>query len=300
MSGAGVIKKQDAIFEYKVSDNASCKEVVIEKVTPLSSQVEIPEKIEGMTVTGIGKKAFLGADGIRQIRIASCVRTIDNWAFAHCKHLETLIIMNEKPELGRGVLDDSNAVKNICIGSEQKSAYSRLLASAIVFMDAQYLMLQNNVNKEDWFSGYDISLTSFINQDDDEGYTAMVLCGEEDILKNPVQYRSDKRKSKAYLCMLRLRNNDMLDELHEKLYKDYVINHSKGCRHDDAWQALLERFSDEIEYYKLFTELGAVNKDNIDDMLLDMQEGHAEAKAFLMKYKQENFGASDIFDSFCL
>jgi hypothetical protein len=51
----------------------------------------------------------------------------------------------------------------------------------------------------------------------------------------------------------------------------------------------------------MFADMGCITAENVDDMLLDMDENHAEAKAYVMNYKQENFaGGKDAFDMFVL
>ena len=80
----------------------------------------------------------------------------------------------------------------------------------------------------------------------------------------------------------------------------YLLSHTKGCPTEEAWEVLLSEFGEMVEYYKLFARLGGIHQDNIDDMLTDMGERFAEAKAFLLNYKQENFGGGDFFSQFQL
>ena len=64
---------------------------------------------------------------------------------------------------------------------------------------------------------------------------------------------------------------------------------------DETWQVILKEHGEEQAYYKLFTELGCVTKDNFDALLTDVGEDCPELRAYLMRYKEEKLGYQDFF-----
>jgi hypothetical protein len=199
------------------------------------------------------------------------------------------------------VFDENHALKFIYTGDGDSKEHAALLAKAPCVMDAEYLLNERYSGYDEWYTNWDARLNSIINEADDEGYTALVLCGEEDILKEPLEFCRDNRKKKAYLCLLRLFYDEALNDENRDIFSRYVLKHCKGCETDEAWQVMLEKFADEIPFFKMFADMGCITAENVDDMLLDMDENHAEAKAYVMNYKQENFaGGGDAFDMFTL
>ena len=56
----------------------------------------------------------------------------------------------------------------------------------------------------------------------------------------------------------------------------------------------------EEEYFKLFADIGGINEENFDGLLIDMGENYAEMKAFFIGYKEKQMGGKDFFDIFSL
>lgn len=306
---------EDILF-FTINNNSEDaeKEIKITGYRGHSSSLTVPEWIEvndeKLPVTVIGKKAFLGNHNLRRIVLYEKIKQLEDWAFAHCRLL-TAVILCEKdcedgaelkklrvPELGKGVFDDCPKLKNICLGKDERNCLSALLAAASYGLNADYLLRDSELGSEAWFEKWDQTLLAFLKEDDEEGYTNLVLCGEEDIKRTVPDFISDKRKKKAGLCLLRLLNDVYLASANQESMTDYLLEHRKGSASDEAWQVLLSEFGDEIPYYQLFADIGGVTGENIEDMLLDMGENHAEAKAFLMEYRQKKFGVQDLFSAF--
>ena len=266
----------------------------------IGSLLEIPSSIDDMDVVAIDKKAFLGENSLKEIIVPETVFVIDDWAFAQCANLEKIVIKNEKASFGKGIFDDCTKIKNICIGYEKEDCKSAILGTLPHKLQADYIFENEDISGSDWYTKWDLRLSAYLDEPDMEGYTTLVLCGEEDILHSEVGYVSEKIKNKVELCLVRLLNDDKLDEALRKKFTRYVLKYIKGKSSEEAWQVMLERFSDDMSYFEKYTEIGAVTKDNIDDMLLDMGNDHAEAKAYLMKYKKTNFDSKNIFDDFVL
>lgn len=267
-------------------------------------------------VRGIGKKAFFGCQELRSVTVPGTVKRIDAWAFSQCRQLEGICIpavCEEKydkglerdftgnyTEFGTGVFTDCPNLSYIGIGVSETDDMAVLLAAAIHQMPSEDLLNDPEPGGEHWYRKWDLRLQSFMNEDDEEGYTSIVLCGEEDIIKSVPEYKAAKRRRKAALCMLRLMHDRLLLPENRKVYTDYLLNHTKGCDTEDAWEEIVLEYGENMEYYQLMADIGGIHADNVDAMIQDLDALHAEAKAFLIRYKQEHFATGDVFDMFTL
>jgi hypothetical protein len=60
----------------------------------------------------------------------------------------------------------------------------------------------------------------------------------------------------------------------------------------------MEEHKNELEYYKVFTESKAVNIENFESLIADMDNVLPEIKAFMLRYKDENLRNNDVFSEF--
>lgn len=104
-------------FGYSIDANG---EVVIDKYLGNSTNVVIPEEIDGHSVTSIGGQAFFENNTVKSISIPSSVRKIeDGGAFTRCKNLETVSIPeNAQLEyIGEWAFNDCEKLKNVTLPS---------------------------------------------------------------------------------------------------------------------------------------------------------------------------------------
>lgn len=313
-----VYKTGDYTLYCEVEQNPE-RHVVIAMHQGNGSMLVIPAYMEAdgesLPVTAIGKKALLAATDLRQVTLPFTMRLLDDWAFAQCENLLQIIVQqpeNQTPdastwmengydihiEFGKGVFDDCIHLDDICIGTGKRDTLSALLGAIPYRLQAEYLLRDNDIGSRHWFAKWDNSLSALLDEDDEEGYTNMVLCGEEDIQRSMPDYIADKRRRKSGLCLLRLLHDDRLESYYRKKYQDYIVKHCKGQKTEEAWEVILSDFGDRLEYYNILADLGCITEDNIDAMLLDMGEQHAEAKAYLIDYRHRSLGGGDIFSSF--
>lgn len=289
-------KQGTTIYYYTIEEEGVC----ITGMAGVGSVLEIPERLDGLPVRKLGKKALLGCYALTKVRFPATVRELESWAMAQCRNLTTVVLPGEQIVFGNGVFEDCDKMAYICVGGEELNDLSVLLATLPTRLQAEYLLQAGDMGTKAWFSRWDQKLTAFLDEDDEEGYTTLVLCGEEDIIRSVPGYIKDKRMAKAALCYIRLRYCLYLSEDSRRLFEKYILDHTKGCPSDEAWKVLIRDFSEDMEYYKLLAELGGIPAAGIDEMLIELGEENAEAKAFLMKYKMECFGESDAFSRFTL
>ena len=266
-----------------------------------ASLVQVPEMFEGMSVTGIAKKAFLSRKHIRELILPRTIKRIEDWAFAYCGQMEQITLPGAVTELGKAVLINTDTLQRInCVESEELYQWSEdvayLLAGAVKELEAYYLLDLQAAGSEEWFVKWDAKLFAVMEEDDNEGYLKQVLCGEEDYGSTDlVAFLSGKRKKKVRLCMLRLQHDQELSEEMREYLTVYLQNHTKGCEQEETWKVLLQERNADKESWDLFLELDCANNDNIEALLADMGEAYPEMKAYFLRYKAEKLGYEDFF-----
>lgn len=289
-------------------------------------ELRIPEEIDGLPVRVLTKKTFLSRKHLRKVILPYTLEEIGDWAFTYCTNLESVWLPKKEMKLGNrifmecpnihriytyepGVARDDFGRKQHGNRTSEKQQESRkseedqwaaLLAAATLMLDAEYLVNFTEAGSVEWIRKWDARMNGVLDMDDSEGYTRMILCGEEDYGTNIDEFIKNKRKSKVRLALLRLMNPIGLSPENEVKLKDYLISHTKGCASEESWEVLLKEFGHEQEYFQLFADIGGINEQNFDAILTDMSAEYAEMKAFLIRYKAEKMESTDFFDSLSL
>lgn len=257
----------------------------------------VPVSIEEKPVTIIGKKAFLAAKELKEVVLPEHISVIQDWAFASCRNLEVITLPKRKIEIGQGILKDCDKLIRIePIG--ENATFSYLLAAAMNKLDAFYLFNPQDAGSESWLEQWDAKMCSLMDMDDTEGFSKMLLCGEEDYgsrENNLDYYVEHRRRFKVRLAMLRLMHDTGLKASVKDMLLTYLKSHKKGEESEETWRVVLEEHGDEREYYQFLLDNGCITKENIDAVLDDMGEQHAEMKAFLINYRSTNFHNEDEF-----
>ena len=283
------------------------------------SVLNLPEFIEEegtkYPVTCIGKKAFLGCKGLREVDMPESVTEIEDWAFSQCAHLRKITIpalfdrtQGNDFKLGRRVFEGCVSLSQICRQKDDNGAISYLCAALVSRLPAEYLLWDDEIGSKHWYEKWDLALSGFILRKDNEGYTDTVLCGEEDIsydgigsvdgemLGETYEYVKSVCKNKSYLCLLRLVNDEMLDATSRDIYSQYIRVHKRGVGNEAAWLTLTEDIGDELEYYKVYASVAESEADELSEMIAQMGEDKAQAKAYLISQSDKN----DVVDMFAL
>lgn len=285
----------NSVLEYEINDD---KTATVTGVSRPGSRLVIPHELSGCPVTAIGKKAFLGQRSIAEVTVPESVCEIGDYAFAQCPSLRRVVLCGEGVRVSRAAFVESRGIEHICYGRDEDTCLSALTAALIVRLHADYLLADEHIGSDDWYGKWDNELRRYLAQDDAEGYTDLVLCGEEDIQFDESEYVMKKRMDKAALCLTRLMNDESLAADMKRICTDYVLAHVKGCEDDAAWRALLCFYPENLPYFKLFAELGDIRDGAKDEMIADMGDVASETKAFIMEY--QSGGSADVFDMFRL
>ena len=83
----GVALAEEAVpeFEYYIQDDGK---VTITYYAGISSEVTVPETLDGYPVVGIGKAAFAYNESLRKVVLPDCIQKIGDGAFRGCTMLE--------------------------------------------------------------------------------------------------------------------------------------------------------------------------------------------------------------------
>lgn len=270
--------------------------------------IEIPAQLEGLPVTRIGKKAFLSNKQLREISLPESLTGIDDWAFACCAKLAKITLPYRRLELGQGIFRDCFSLAQIMDGEaaeqdKKMTDVSYLMAAAVCALDAFYLFDPEAAGSEEWFARWDVRLRAVMEMPDAEGFSKMLLCGEEDYgsrENNLDHYTGQQRRKKVRLAMCRLMHDTLLSSKDKEMLTAYLLSHRKGQETEETWQVVLEEYGDDITYYRFLTEIGAVDKENFQEMLAELGEGHTEMKAYLMEYYGGLRAGEDPFAAFAL
>lgn len=300
----GELEIGNGVLQYLAGDGA----VQITGYRGRAAALAIPAEIEGCPVTGVGRKAFLSNKTLREIALPASLARIDDWAFAYCSKLSRVSLPYHRMEIGQGIFKECYALVQIAdesaeAGERRTEDVACLLAAVMSRLEAFYLFDFENAGTKEWLTQWDSRMLSVMERADEEGFSKMLLCGEEDYgsRENDLgYYMEQRRREKVRLAMLRLMHDYGLEEAVRGQLREYLLAHVKGCESEETWRVVLEEHGDELEYYRFLTELGGVGAEHFQAMLEDMGDRHAEMKAYLMKYHSEAHGTADAFAAFAL
>lgn len=295
------------ILQYEIRD----ENVILTGYRGRDIVLAIPERIEEKLVTVVGKKTFLGAKELQQLTLPGSITTVQDWAFACCNALRVLILPRKELAVGQGILKDCFRLQQILAVNREdlvsvspeditgpEVEISRLLAAVMGSLDAFYLFEPLAAGSKSWLEQWDTRMLSLMAQADEEGFSKMLLCGEEDYgskENNLDYYIEQRRRFKVRLAMLRLMNDTGLSPDTKEELLSYLRAHTKGESSEETWKVVLEEHGDERAYYQFLLDNGCIHDRNFSAVLEDMGERHTEMKAFLMNARSAQPKMEDAF-----
>ena len=99
-------------YDYSVRDDGT---VVITGYSGSAEKVDIPEKIDGKSVTSIGDYAFYYCSSLTSVTIPNSVTSIGEYAFGDCANLTNITIPNSVTSICKGAFIDCTSLTSIKI-----------------------------------------------------------------------------------------------------------------------------------------------------------------------------------------
>ena len=275
---------------YYVIENGK---ITITRFNGTALEVRLPERIEGVPVRGMGKKAFLSRKNLRRVFLPDGLEEIGDWAFAYCGALKEAVLPCGEVRFGRAVFMECGSLERLT-GTH---AQGELLAAAVTALDAYYLLDLQAAGSREWLAKWDSRLMAVMQTPETEGYSRQVLCGEEDYGSTDLAaYTSGRRRQKTRLAFLRLLYPEALPDGNREGLEAYLRGHARGsAQGEEAWRVVLEEHGNDRAYYALYAELGCITEDNFDGSLRDIGEEYPELKAYFLRFKEERLGVRDFF-----
>ena len=282
--------------------------VSIKRFRGIGNSVIIPENIDGLPVIAIEKKAFLSCKTLHKIVLPDTVTEIGDWAFAHADKLKTVVIPNHELTRGKELFLGCKRLSEIILsGTEEEiqkdheDGIGRMLAAAVTVMHDYFLFNPLDVRTDEWVKRWDDKLTDLLKLDDLDGFEELWTCGEEDYEGKDYDIKSfpvEKRKMKLRLVYFRLLHPYKISDSVKDELKEYLAMHTKGTKEPEGWEIIIKEHPEDIRYYEVFTDAGCVNDENFEELLVDMEEVGAQAKAYMIRFQEEHLTKKDAFSSF--
>lgn len=225
---------------------------------------------------------------------------IQDWAFAFCSNLESLTMPRKKLDIGQGIMKDCFKLRQIIVAEDEPESegISYLLAAVMNKLEAFYLFDTSAAGSRSWLEQWDARLMALMEQEDTEGFSKMLLCGEEDYGSkdnNLDYYVEQRRRFKVRLAMLRLIYDIGLQPSVRNKLLSYLQAHRKGENSEETWKVVLEEHGDDRRYYQFLLDNDCITEENFNAVLSDMGERHTEMKAFLMNEQSKRSKLEDAF-----
>ena len=254
----------------------------------------------------VPKKAVLGNQKVDIIFIPYGVISVGDWAFAHCMKLKEIWLPDTVKDFGRDVFLDDNRLEKIFVYSKQADeAYkvfddiSELLTIAVKCFKKSDIYNLNNLGNQAWLEWFDENLRAYIDEPDDAGFNPFLAGGEEDYEdpENDIEYYKKKqREKKCGAILVRLKSENVPTAEYMDVYKSYIASHK-----EDTIMYILGKKHESFNYLKIYGEHGFIKETDIPYLLEAFSdEQYIENKAYIIKYKEENFAGKNIWDDFKL
>lgn len=282
--------------------------VSIKRFRGIGDSVIIPENIDGLPVIAIEKKAFLSCKTLHKVVLPDTVTEIGDWAFAHADKLKTVVIPNHELARGKELFLGCKRLSEIILsGTEEEiqkdheDGIGRMLAAAVTVMHDYFLFNPLDVRTDEWVKRWDDKLTNLLKLDDLDGFEELWTCGEEDYEGKDYDIKSfpvEKRKMKLRLVYFRLLHPYKISDSVKDELEEYLAVHTKGTKEPEGWEIIIKEHPEDIRYYEVFTSAGCVNDENFEELLADMENTGAQAKAYMIRFQEEHLTKKDAFSSF--
>ncbi len=180
-------------------------------------------------VISIGKKAMLSRKSLRRVILPETIEEVGDWAFAYCDALREVVLPEKEIRFGKGIFRECGRVKSVSVRGKHQDV-GALLAAAVTLLDTPgHVDFSAEMER---LRQWDARMLQLLHAADQDGYSKMVLCGEEDYgsKENNLDYfLNQKRKSKVRIAFMRLLHPLGLKDTVKKELELYLLEHTAAA-----------------------------------------------------------------------
>lgn len=259
-------------------------------------------KIDGDT---IAKKAYLGDNTLIDIAIPEDVKRIEDWAFAQCGRLKSILLSDNIEYIGRNIFAGCDALDEIrvygfeCAFDGYTITYiSQMLAAAMKYFGYNAGEWLKDIGSSAWFDNWDESCDSYIKEQDDIGFMPFLAGGEEDYSDSEHErmlysYKTRKRKVKTLLRRLALKKAFPINDYRMSAWREYL---------NSAYEPLVDVLKeDNIHVHddvRICVDEGVIMLNDMKSLINVIPEECVELRAIIMNYLENVNNNEDIWNEF--
>lgn len=297
--------------------------MIYKSYTGNDRHVILPDSVENDPITTIGAKAFLSCKQIESLVLPATVTAIEDWAFAHMHHLQELTMPANPVHFGKKVFLDCHELRsirlipdhshnpglpyfmaNVAAAFPERLLFDRSLFDRLLLDPVWATSETEHVS---WMNTYDTLLVTYLREDDLAGYEPVfygwVNDEDSDISQKP-KHLYNQRRCKVSLSFQRLAYPMHLADADREILQAYLRDHmpwgKQASDHTAVWDLLPQQYSQDIQYYHLLEEAGALPAEHIPELIEHLSSASPEVIAWLLRYQQQTQAEFDFFDSLAL
>lgn len=289
---------ENGILSYIIVDNSVC----ITGFDGTDALLVVPEIIDGRAVCGIGRKAFLGNRSLQHIMLPQTLEWIGDWAFCNCARLRRVEFPRRFLRLGKGLFAKDERLYEITCGSGDKATFfpSRLLASAVTLLDAEYMLDVMQAGCAEWYSRLDNRILTVLMEPAENALKNLVYCAEEDMGAKQEACLEEQERRKAYMALLRLAYPQHLEKETEEKLTEFLLD-ADGLQTRSAWEVIKEADGrEQLLFCDIILRLNGIREANLSSVLEDLGESFVELKANLLRAWKQRKEQTSMWEKFVL
>ncbi|MDD6022257.1 MAG: fibronectin type III domain-containing protein [Oscillospiraceae bacterium] len=147
-------EKTSGLYKYVLLDDGTAE--ITRYMGYMVTNVSIPSKIDGKTVTSIGDGAFRSTGGTKEITVPDTVRKIDDRAFEYCSSLTKISLPSGLTRIGEEAFNGCSSLAKLTIPGSVTSLGNNILSST-AFSETKSNWTNNALYLGTWLISFDES-----------------------------------------------------------------------------------------------------------------------------------------------
>lgn len=226
----------------------------------------------------IKNKEYLGNRDVKTVTIKSDY--IGDWAFAHCKNLQNVIIVSAHTVIGK---DAFLGCDNLVSVKVEKSNNEYLIPLLLRLINKPGMIEMSSTN---WYERMDDYISSYLMEPDDKDFEGLWTFGEEDYVEDAFDKDTYIRFIKMDKCQLLLERLNC-QNISDSKTKNYVKYLEENMRSGDKKGPVIDILNSKSKrisvYINVLKTCGLINNDNTVSIMKSLDMENAEVMATLLK-----------------